>query len=131
MLIADDTVTTVLVHDYKLGRHSWDMDMDDPMRFVLLLGSRATVTITALVWAKTAFAVTLLRLTEGHMRRLVWFIIVTMNIAMGYSAAVPWVQCSPLASAWDATLPGTCWGPGVGVKIWIATGGPSALVPKF
>jgi hypothetical protein len=122
-IIANDAITTVLVNDFKLGRHDWDLEIYDPVRFTLVLSSRATVTITALVWTKTAFAITLLRLTKGMTKAFVWFIIISMNIAMGFSAMVPWIQCTPLAKGWISSLPGTCWAPRVGSKIWIATGG--------
>lgn len=128
MLIVDNILTTILVQEYGLGRHSWDLIVSDPVKFTLILSSRATITITALVWAKTAFAVTLLRLTEGAVWRFLWFIIVSMNIAMGFSAAIPWIQCAPLAKGWDTSIDGHCWAPGVGVKIWIATGAYSALM---
>ncbi|GAB1317012.1 Rhodopsin domain-containing protein [Madurella fahalii] len=126
VIIVNDVLTTVLVKEFGLGRHSWDMTPGDPVRFLLLLSSRATVTISAVVWTKTAFAVTLLRLTDGTMRRFVWFIIVSLSVTMGFSAAVPWIQCAPLAKGWDSSIPGTCWAPGVGVNIWIATGAYSA-----
>lgn len=115
----------VLVREFGLGRHSWDLTVKDPVRFTLLLSSRATVTITAIVWTKSAFAVTLLRLTTGRMKTFVWFILISMNVVMGVSALVPWIQCRPLAKGWDASLEGTCWAPGVGVDIWIPTGGSS------
>lgn len=123
MIIVNDVLTTVLVNTYKLGSHSWDIEVDDPIRFMLLLSSRATVTITSLVWTKTAFGVTLLRLTEGNVYRLIWFILISANVAMGFSAAVPWIQCQPLAKGWNQGIPGVCWAPGIGTKIWIGTGG--------
>lgn len=126
MIVADDILTNMLVDEFKLGRHSWDLQVNDPTRFTLLLSSRATVTITAIVWTKTAFAVTLLRLTEGKIRAFVWFCIVTLSITMGFSAAVPWIQCNPIKKGWVSSLPGTCWAPGVGTSIWIATGGTSS-----
>jgi len=130
MILIDDILTVFLVREFGLGRHSWDLQVRDPVRFELLLSSRATVTITAIVWTKSAFAVTLLRLTAGRTRAFVWFILVTVNIAMGVSALVPWIQCRPLAKTWDKTLPGTCWAPGVGVNIWIPTGGTFGLPPR-
>jgi hypothetical protein len=123
MIVVDDALTTVLVEEFKLGRHSWDLQITDVTRFTLILSSRATVTITAIVWTKTAFAVTLLRLTDGKIRAFVWFIIVSLSITMGFSAAVPWIQCNPIQKGWQPMLPGYCWAPGVGTNIWIATGG--------
>jgi uncharacterized membrane protein YwzB len=123
MVLATDIVTTVLVRRLGLGRHSPLLTSATPVELTLLLSSRATLTITATAWTKTAFAVTLLRLTSGVTRASVWFIIVTINIAMGLSALVPWIQCTPLAKGWDRTLEGECWGPYVGIQIWIPTAG--------
>ncbi|KAK4154919.1 hypothetical protein C8A00DRAFT_13996 [Chaetomidium leptoderma] len=111
LIITSNALTTVLVNDFKLGKHNWDMDIYDRVRFYLVISSRATVIITAIVWAKTAFAVTLLRLTTGKTKAFVWFILVSMNIAMGFSAMVLWIQCQPLAKGWITDLPGTFWAP--------------------
>lgn len=119
----NDCVTTVLVATLGLGQPGSILGPQNPTALTLLLSSRATVTITATVWTKTAFAVTLLRLTEGATKKLLWFIIVSMNILMGVSALVPWIQCIPLDKGWIRTLDGACWAPGVGTTVWIATGG--------
>jgi hypothetical protein len=123
MVLATDVVTTVLVRRLGLGRHSPLLTVATPVELTLLLSSRATLTITATAWTKTAFAVTLLRLTHGVTKGFVWFVIVTINIAMGISALVPWIQCAPLAKGWDKTLEGECWGQYVGIQIWIPTAG--------
>jgi hypothetical protein len=123
MIIVCDILTTILVKKLNLGQHISVLAKDDPTELTLTLSSRATVTITALTWTKTAFAVTLLRLTDGATKKFIWFIIISMNIAMMIGAMVPWVQCIPLAKGWDRTLEGACWGPTVGVNIWIVTGG--------
>lgn len=68
-----------------------------------------TLTITAAIWSKTSFALTVWRLSDGWMRYLVVGLIVSMNVAMGVSALLPWVQCKPLAKAWNPMLPGQCW----------------------
>jgi hypothetical protein len=130
MIILDDALTHALVHEFKLGRHSWDLQINNPVKFVLLLSSRATVTITAIAWTKTAFAVRLLRLTTGHVYRFVWFIIISITVAMGFSAAVPWIQCQPLAKGWNSSISGACWAPGVGTTIWIVTGGSFFALQK-
>jgi hypothetical protein len=116
-------LTAALVHEFELGRHSWVLDIHDLAKFLIILSSRATFTITALGWTKTAFAVTLLRLTTGMTKSFVWFIIISVNITTIVSAAVPWIQCNPIAKTWTPDMPGTCWAPKVGTKIWIGTAG--------
>ena len=123
-----------MVAEFGLGRHSWDLEIQDPSKFVILISSRATITLTSLGWTKTAFAVTLLRLTAGMARAFVWFVIASLNVMAIVSALVPWIQCKPLAKTWDGAVPGTCWAPQVGTKVWIGMGGsfPSPnLAPVF
>lgn len=118
-----DGLTTVLVKEFGLGRHSWELEIYDLSKFLIILSSRATFTITALGWTKTAFAVTLLRLTDGITKSFVWFLIITNNVTSIISAAIPWIQCDPVAKTWVPDMPGSCWAPRVGTKVWIGTGG--------
>lgn len=114
MMLMGSTVTTYLVVYYTYGRHTWDFRPPNINSFSLTITVRGTFAITAIVWAKTAFAFTLLRITTGWTRRLVWVIIVSMNVLMGVSAMVFWIQCTPLHKAWTPTLrEGKCWPPKV------------------
>ncbi|KAK0623971.1 hypothetical protein B0T14DRAFT_545214 [Immersiella caudata] len=90
------------------GRHIWDFPMENFPKFTLPVAVRAVFSITALAWSKTAFGITLLRLTSGWMKRVVWFIIISVNIALGISALLFFVQCKPIAAAWDFTIEGEC-----------------------
>ncbi|OAA59146.1 hypothetical protein SPI_06348 [Niveomyces insectorum RCEF 264] len=67
-------------------------------------------TILAAMWGKASFALTLLRIATpgGWIRYAVWFILVTVLLVMGGGAVIQWVQCWPVASLWDHTIPGTC-----------------------
>ncbi|KAK4447208.1 hypothetical protein QBC34DRAFT_496314 [Podospora aff. communis PSN243] len=121
------TLTTILVHDFGLGHHSYDLIILDTRRFFLILDSRATTTLTAVSLTKTAFAVSLLRLTTQKTKAFVWFLIITLNITMCVSAMIPWIQCKPLNARWDPDVKGECWDNKVGTKIWIATGAQSSL----
>ncbi|KAK4213408.1 hypothetical protein QBC37DRAFT_423055 [Rhypophila decipiens] len=130
-IIATDILTTILVFEFKLGKHSWDLEVSPVnfAKFIILLSARASFTLTALGWTKTAFAITLLRLTEGITRTFVWFIIISLNVTTIISGLVPWIQCSPLEKTWDPmTREGQCWAPKVGTKIWIGMGAYSALM---
>ncbi|KAK1751933.1 hypothetical protein QBC47DRAFT_306866 [Echria macrotheca] len=128
MILANASLTTALVQELHLGTHSSVLSIDDPVELTLTLNSRASVTQTAIVWTKTAFAVTLLRLTEGPTKAFVWFIIISTNIAMAVGAMAIWIQCTPLAKGWDRTLDGTCWGAETVIIIWIAIGAYSAAM---
>lgn len=78
---------------------------------ILLINAGGSATLTAATWSKTSFALTLLRLTEGKVKWVLWFIIITMNIFMGLSALFNWIQCTPVNKAWDVFVDGTCWDP--------------------
>ncbi|KAF6798759.1 integral membrane protein [Colletotrichum musicola] len=93
------------------GKHFWDypVDFDNGVRLAKAINVAGTLSLTAAVWSKTSFAFTLLRLSEGWMRGAIWFIIITMNVAMGLSALFIWVHCDPPPKTWNFMVPGTCW----------------------
>ncbi|KAK0712393.1 hypothetical protein B0T26DRAFT_648687 [Lasiosphaeria miniovina] len=97
--------------DLGFGRYPCDID---PRNFPLigLEGQNigATFGMFAVVWSKTSFAITLLRLTEGKTKAFIWCIIVSMNIIFFLEALFVWVQCTPISKTWLPSTPGTCWG---------------------
>ena len=62
------------------GAHTWDIppNLDDIAQVLLLLNVAGTFSVTAAIWSKTSFAFTLLRLTNGWMKAVVWFIIISL-----------------------------------------------------
>ncbi|KAM7210722.1 hypothetical protein V8F06_013900 [Rhypophila decipiens] len=98
--------------DYGLGLYPCDID---PRNFAGMglegenLGS--TFGMFAVVWSKTAFAITLLRLTEGKTKAFVWFVVISMNVIMTAEVILVWIKCTPVQKTWDKTVPGTCWDP--------------------
>jgi hypothetical protein len=125
--------TALLSYSVKLGYgyHIWDT----PPEFIslvpdllLVITVSGTFSLTAVIWSKTSFALTLLRLTQGWLKVVVWFIIVTMNIAIGLSILFTWVQCSPIQKSWNPFLEGTCWAPTVLVHYNIFSAG---MLPSF
>src|SRR3569833_2554473 len=92
------------------GKHTWDLTPEQLASFSTVILVRVTMTITAVSWSKTSFAITVLRIAETRsMRCLLWFIIITINLAMGLAATLGWTSCTPLAMTWDQSIPGTCW----------------------
>ena len=83
---------------------------------MLLSNLAGTCAILAALWSKTSFAVTVLRISSGWIKVLVWFIIVTVNISLGVAIAITWGQCTPFAKIWRPWLEGECWSKGV--QIW-------------
>ncbi|KAL2270727.1 hypothetical protein VTJ83DRAFT_98 [Remersonia thermophila] len=94
------------------GKHIWDFDVANNMAPLLVIIKIAgTLSVTAAAWSKTSFGITLLQLTQGWVKHVTLFTIVSMNIALGLSALFPWISCRPLNMAWDMYVEGTCWKP--------------------
>lgn len=96
---------------------------------VLPTNVAGTCSITAAVWSKTSFGLTLLKITRGWTRKLAWFCIISMNIAMGLSALFHWIQCTPVQKTWDLSVQGgSCWPMAVLVYYDIFSAAYSALM---
>jgi len=96
----------------------------DDVNAVATLGlCSATLAITAQSWSKTSFAVTLLRISGGRLKRFLWFAIGSMNVLFGLRALFLWVGCSPLEKAWRPRVQGSCWDPSLDVALGIAISG--------
>lgn len=73
-------------------------------------GCTATIFDVTTSRSKTSFGFTLLHITDGWIKKVTWFCIISMNIAMFLSALFPWVNCTPVQKAWDLSVEGgTCW----------------------
>jgi hypothetical protein len=126
-LVVDVGLTTYLI-SIGYGRHIWDFPLENLAKFIVSVNVRGTFAITVLAWTKTAFAVTLLRLTHDWTKAAVWFIILTVNISLGLSAMLPWLQCTPINAAWDLSVQGNCWDKHVMLYYNIFSGAYSAAM---
>ncbi|KAK4235136.1 hypothetical protein C8A03DRAFT_18076 [Achaetomium macrosporum] len=77
--------------------------------FLLLSNLAGSFSILAALWSKTSFAVTVLRISPGWIKVVVWFIIITVNAALGVAIAITWAQCTPIEKVWHPRLEGSCW----------------------
>ena len=60
--------------------------------------------------SKASFCCTLLRLTViPWQKKLLWFIIITVQLTFYATVVITLVQCQPLQKLWDVALPGKCW----------------------
>ena len=91
-----------------MGKHSRDIDPNNMSTIALLNYTAGFASALAAVWSKTSFALTLLRISDGWMKWLVWFIIVSVNIVMGVNGTIQWVQCWPVEKLWHPKLHGSC-----------------------
>ena len=67
-----------------------------------------TIYTVAIALSKISFGITLLRLTDGWIRLVVYFAISTLAIFAVPATIIPWVQCKPLAKTFVDFIPGTC-----------------------
>ncbi|KAG8160809.1 hypothetical protein KVR01_009073 [Diaporthe batatas] len=124
MLLADVIVTTVAV-DAGLGKHS--VPGDTLIRTMILSTVAQTLSILGAAWSKTSFAVTLLRLTvASHVRYLVWFIIISLNIFLTFTAFLPLFSCTPVGKRFDPRVDGNCWDRTVVLTLTVFGGAYSA-----
>ena len=94
------------------GQHIYNLDPAVLPTLGLNGSVSGTLSITAALLSKLSFGVSLLRLTNGFTKWFIWFLLVTMSVALSLSAIFIWIQCSPPAKRWHRELEGTCWDPG-------------------
>ncbi len=92
-----------------LGKHTWDVDPGSFAPMFKAFTVAATLSIVASIWSKTSFALTILRLTDGWLKGVVWFLIGSVNVAMGVTALLNWIHCTPVQRVWEFQAEGTCW----------------------
>ncbi|KAH6632708.1 hypothetical protein F5144DRAFT_260347 [Chaetomium tenue] len=110
------------------GLHIWDFDMRNINTLLVPANVAGTFSVTAAVWSKTSFGLTLLQITDGWYKKVTWFCIISMNVAITVSALFPWISCMPVQKAWDMTVEGTCWDPKIVVYYNLFSSGYSALM---
>ncbi|ORY58496.1 uncharacterized protein BCR38DRAFT_500261 [Pseudomassariella vexata] len=76
-------------------------------------------------FAKTAFALTLLRIIQGRLRYLIWVIVASVDMFYVISAIVIW---APICNEMGLVLPGRCWAPITVPMLAMACGSYSALL---
>ncbi|KAK4664089.1 uncharacterized protein QC763_001630 [Podospora pseudopauciseta] len=111
MFIAS-AVICQLVINLGFGRYPCDIPPSHHPTIAFVgatLGS--CITILTIVWSKTSFAITILRLSPSGsvLRNIAWFVLVSMNTLMIVQAVVVWVKCNPISKNWDLSNEGTCW----------------------
>jgi hypothetical protein len=104
-LVASGALLTAAVVVGGYGKHVWDVGSQYTIGVILAtflkINVNSVMSITASAWCKTSFALTILRLADGWMRKLVWAIIVLVNVVLGLAALLPMVRCRPISAAWN------------------------------
>jgi hypothetical protein len=128
-------VYTVLTHigvNYGLGKHFADTDKTKISTGIEYMYLGELFALLAMPTSKTSFCVTLLRLTETPWHKhFIWFIIVTLNLALWGCIAVTFAQCEPVEKLWNLTLPGKCWDNRIVIYYSVFVGGTFFDHPLF
>ena len=75
----------------------------------MLYGAAELIIYTvAIALSKISFGITLLRLTDGWYRLVIYFAISTLAIFAIPATIIPWVQCKLLSKTFVDFIPGEC-----------------------
>ncbi|CAK7216093.1 hypothetical protein SBRCBS47491_002715 [Sporothrix bragantina] len=126
ILLAVSAVSTSVNVSLGFGHHFVDFPLQNLEKYGIYSILSGFFSILSAVCSKTSFAITLLRLTDGWIKKIIWAIIISMNILMPMSALFLFVSCNPPAKTWKPELPGKCWPSNVSVIYGIVVGAYSS-----
>ncbi|KAK3342086.1 putative integral membrane protein [Lasiosphaeria hispida] len=106
LAVSASTTSVCVALDY--GKHFYDMRPENLPKMPFVAVFAGFFSVLSAVWSKTAFALTLLRLSERWMKVMIWIIIITLNAIMGTAMLFMWIKCRPFALVWDQTIEGYC-----------------------
>ncbi|KAH8719322.1 hypothetical protein GQ44DRAFT_623642 [Phaeosphaeriaceae sp. PMI808] len=109
VLVLMQSISTTVWVSYGYGMQMQDINPEN-LPILRLLGLVVpTFTITSASLSKTGFAILLLRLAKPWIKKLIWLMILSMNIISFLAALFLWVSCTPLRKGWHPAMEGTCW----------------------
>ncbi|RYC78703.1 hypothetical protein BFJ63_vAg18424 [Fusarium oxysporum f. sp. narcissi] len=111
--LAIATALAIYIVTLGFGKEIEDVDPANVPTIVLTGTIYGAFAVFAIAWSKTSFALTLIRLVDGRTRKLLWAIIVVMNLLMDLAIVLLFIQCNPPEKVWNSSMPGTCWDPKV------------------
>jgi hypothetical protein len=106
-LVLSCAFLTLCTH-YDLGKHGDDIKKENLSNLLKYTYFAGFFSILAAIWSKSSFAITLLGFSTGRTRKVVWFILISINIIMGGNALLQWIQCWPIPKLWLG-VEGVCW----------------------
>jgi hypothetical protein len=109
ILLIAEAITAQVGQLLGFGKRTIDIPIENQATIALGVSVVASISSFSATLSKISFGLTLLRLTTGKLRWFVWFCIVTLFIFVIPSALFTWIQCRPVAKAWDPTVEGVCW----------------------
>jgi hypothetical protein len=124
--LADAIATTVAI-SYGYGQHIWMVLPQNADSLALSGLISVTFSIVGQSLSKVSFALTLLHISTGWQKYLLWTAIILMNIFFGLGAMFFWINCKPLETAWKPTTPGVCWDKWITIKFGIFVSGMALI----
>ncbi|KAJ2989600.1 hypothetical protein NUW58_g3386 [Xylaria curta] len=88
------------------GKQPYDIPPKHWPGILLALIISGMFSILAAAISKTSFALTLLRISNGWVKCVIWFSIVTVNVILSLSVIFNWVQCTPVEKNFNPIVPG-------------------------
>lgn len=127
LLVAHASIATYAVQ-IGFGQHAVAVSDENLLTLVLLVSITGVVTLFAAACSKTSFAITLLKLTSGWLKVVVWAIIVSLNLVLLTNAILPFVRCIPIEAAWNPAAGGSCFDINITIHFSIFAAAYSALM---
>lgn len=90
------------------GKHDAVVPTENLLKLVMLVNITSLFTLMAAACSKTSITLTLLRLTDGWPKRIVWGIVATINLVLLVDATLPFSGCNPIKAAWNPAVSGSC-----------------------
>ncbi|KAK3388825.1 hypothetical protein B0T20DRAFT_86409 [Sordaria brevicollis] len=127
LCISTCVVTATALLGY--GLQTRDVPLPNWQYLGILGAVTGTTSVLHAMLSKVSFAVTLLRLTDGWIKRFIWFIIITLSVGQVSSAFMFWLRCLPAEATWNPHIEDKkCWDSKAFLAYSIAGGIYAALV---
>jgi hypothetical protein len=117
------SLETYLVVPLKYGSPDWDIPPENLALTATIAAAAYPFLLLSIMWSKTSFGVTLLRITTEWMKRAVWGLIISTNVFLGFSILIYYIQCTPVQALWDIRVKGKCWDRDIAMKYHVFSGG--------
>lgn len=127
LLVVHSSISTYAVQ-IGFGRHAAVVPQDNLLTLVLLVSVTGIFTLFAAACSKTSFAITLLRLTNGWLKIVIWAIVVSLNLVLFINAILPFVRCIPIEASWNSAAGGTCFDINITIHFSLFAAAYSALM---
>lgn len=108
------------------AQYAAEAETVDKLQLIVVIAN--TFSVLGAAWSKTAFAITLLTVTKGLLRKFIWFIIGSMNFILAFNVLMQFIRCSPVEGQWMTGENAKCWPRPVLIYYSIVAAGYSAAM---